>query len=188
MRDQGHAEGLSPKFESLFRLWEERRGARTLPCRRDFLPEELKPWMGHLAIVSLHDGLKRFLAELVGEKVVQYDGADFTGKFLEDAVPPHVVPALVAPYDAAIEHRRPVYCRVAAGPLRDRTVSVDRLILPCGTDGQTIDRFIVAIYVPNFNRFNGSVFGEADETAPFDTAEEVLGNEQYSYIVIDPIT
>jgi hypothetical protein len=180
--------GLSPKFESLLRLWEERRGARTLPCRRDFLPEELKAWMGHLAIVSLHDGPRRFFAELAGEMVVQYDGADFTGKYLEDAIPPRVVAALVAPYDAAIEHRRPVYCRIGPGPLRGRITSVDRLILPCGTDGETIDRFIVAIYVPNFNRLNGSVLGEADKTAPFDTAEEVLGDDQYMYIVVDPVT
>ena len=187
MRDQDHATGLSPKFASLLRLWEERRGTRTLPCRRDFLAEELKPWMGHLAIVSVRDGPKRFFVELAGEKVVQYDGANFTGKFLEDAVAPHAAAALVAPYDAAIESRRPVYCRVAAGPLRDRNVSVDRLVLPCGTDGETIDRFIVAIYVPNFERLNGSIHDEFDRTAPFDTAEDILGNDQYSYIVIDPI-
>jgi len=180
----GVTDGLSDEIARLFALWDTRRKTRILPKRGDFPAEDLKDWMGHLGVVRLRPGRKRFLVELAGSMVVRYDGADYTGKFLEDAVPAHALGPIVKPYDAAIQHRRPVFARIAPSVLRGRFTYFDRLVLPCGDDGETVDRFIVGIYVSDFDKYQPDLYGDPSGSLIFDDESKALGADASSITVL----
>lgn len=175
---------LTEEFARLLTLWNARRKQRTLPKRSDFPAEDLRAWMGHLGVVRFRPGLKRFLVELAGSMVVRYDGADYTGKFLEDAVPAHALGPIIKPYDLAIKHRRPVFARIAPSILRGRFTYFDRLVLPCGDDGETVDRFIVGIYVSDFDKYQLSIYGEPISPQSLDDESKALGADASSVTVL----
>ncbi len=175
---------LPEDFARLFALWDTRRKTRILPKRGDFPAEDLKDWMGHLGIVSLRPGRKRFYVELAGSTVVRYDGADYTGKFLEDAVPAHALGPIVKPYDTAIQNRRPVFARIAPSILRGRFTYFDRLVLPCGDDGETVDRFIVGIYVSDFDKYQTDIYGDPGGAQFPDSESKALDADAGSIVVL----
>ena len=180
----GVTDGLPDEIARLFALWDTRRKTRILPKRGDFRAEDLKDWMGNLGVVRLRSGRKRFLVELAGSMVVHYDGADYTGKFLEDAVPAHALGPIIEPYDTAIQHRRPVFARIAPNILRGRFAYFDRLVLPCGDDGETVDRFIVGIYVSNFDKYQPDIYGDPGAAQISDDGSKAFDADAGSIIVL----
>ena len=72
------------------------------------------------------------------------DGVDFTGKYLEEIVPPHAVDVIITPYLRCLDCRDATYDQFSP-PGRDH-VAFHRLLLPCANDGETIDKIIVGIY------------------------------------------
>lgn len=88
---------------ALYAFWGSKRGQRAYPARRDFLPEEFRDWMGHIGIVEAEYDPQRFKVRLSGTFIVDYEGRDYTGKYLDDVVPPHDLDDVVAPYTRVIE-------------------------------------------------------------------------------------
>jgi hypothetical protein len=142
-----------PSLQSLYKLWDARRGIRRFPTRRDFLPEaDLHPWMGHLGIVEVEYCPQRFRVRLAGTEVAQYDGADFTGHYLDEIVPPNGRAEILSPYHACLRDQAPQYSSFVP-PLPGATYrKLHRLLLPCSSNGSEIDQIIVGIYAENWDR------------------------------------
>jgi GNAT superfamily N-acetyltransferase len=73
----------SSKIAGLARYWEAKRGARAMPTWADFDPAEIKPLLPHLIVTRYERNPFRVRYSLVGTFVVQYGGADFTGRYLD---------------------------------------------------------------------------------------------------------
>jgi N-acetylglutamate synthase-like GNAT family acetyltransferase len=74
----------SSKIVGLARYWEAKRGQRAMPTWADFDPAEIKPLLPHLMVTRYERNPFRVRYSLVGTFVVQYGGADFTGRYLDE--------------------------------------------------------------------------------------------------------
>ena len=68
---------MEAKLASLRALWDAKRQERAMPSRDDFGIHELKPWLGHLALVDVA-GERTF--RLCGTNLSARFGGDMTGK------------------------------------------------------------------------------------------------------------
>ncbi len=70
---------------ALFRYWEEKRGARRMPARRDIDPIEMdRRLLSHLMLCELSERGSRIRFRLVGTSLVKRLGFDPTGQLLAD--------------------------------------------------------------------------------------------------------
>src|SRR4051794_28327761 len=76
----------NPQLDSLYRLWESKLTGRLMPARRDFLAEDFAPWMPNLAISDVEAEPRRYRLRLVGTGINEYDGADYTGRYLDEVL------------------------------------------------------------------------------------------------------
>lgn len=145
--DQSAAAPRHPKLQSLLAFWEnEHRAAGRLPPRRHFSFEAMRPWLGHLAVIAVERPALRFKATLVGTMLVEYDGRDDTGRYLDEAISAPNRTAALARYTRVAEtgHWLADIAQIVAP---DTTVApLHRLLLPCAHDGRTVDTVLAAIY------------------------------------------
>ena len=136
-----------PRLQALLAFWEaEGRAAGGLPARRRFSFEAMRPWLGHLAVIAVERPALRFRATLVGTMIVEYDGRDNTGRYLDEAISAPNRPAALARYVRVAETGRWL-ADVAQIVAPDTTVApLHRLLLPCAQDGRTVDAVLAAIY------------------------------------------
>lgn len=70
------------KLAALRTLWEQKRGQRAMPCRGDLSVADLRPWLGHLALVDLDNTGDTF--RLCGTNLFPRFGGDVTGLRVAD--------------------------------------------------------------------------------------------------------
>ena len=73
----------------LLRLWRGRRGSAAALARSDLPPEDLTPWLGHLAVLEKIDASFRF--RLFGSLLTVSWQEDLTGQLLADLPEPLAV-------------------------------------------------------------------------------------------------
>ncbi|QJE72911.1 PAS domain-containing protein [Aerophototrophica crusticola] len=136
---------MLPQLQSLLSFWESLRKGRELPSRQDFRPEDLGPWMGHLGLVAVEHG-GRFRVRLSGTTIVEYDGEDFTGRYLDEAVPPAAYQEILRPYRQVLETRQPVHSSYVSRLGPSASATLERLLLPFSDDGCRVDLIMAGIY------------------------------------------
>ena len=139
------------QLHDLHEFWHGRLNHRRMPDRADFMPEEFRPWFGHIGIViaekpEYHSRYPRWRVVLSGLEVTAYDGADWTGQLLDEAVPEHARGEILAPYDRLVDRQSPVYWQVDSKIGAKTTLKYHRLLLPVTSGGHTIAKVIVGIY------------------------------------------
>lgn len=97
-----------PELNKLLALWYE-KAAYGFPRRADFSLRQLKSVLPDVSIVERVDTKSgpRYRVCLVGTAIAQSFGEQ-TGKYLEDFVPPEMMPRWRSGYDAVLEAGRPV--------------------------------------------------------------------------------
>jgi hypothetical protein len=156
-----------PELDALYALWKQTGGDR-LPARGHLNPPQLKRWLGNLAIVRLVPPHGRLRVDLVGTRIVEIDGVDSTGRFLDEIAPPHSVDMLLEPYRTVLDHGQPHYhCFV---PPARPTTAVHRLLLPLADDGVTIDRILSGVYAEPGTVKQGETVFDHVEGAPIRAA------------------
>ena len=128
------------RFEA---YWQAKRGDRAMPWRRDIDPAELKPILPWMLVVEIEPEPFRVLYRLAGTKVVEMNGIELTGRYLDtlDDDGANFTAQGIAAYRQAWTSGQPVY-----GCYRWPTPSgaeylVEFAIYPVeepGTDGQCI--------------------------------------------------
>ena len=71
-------EGVKSHLEALETLWQERRGGRHLPTRKDLGVAALKPWLGSLALFECHPA-HGALFRICGTSLHERFGGELTG-------------------------------------------------------------------------------------------------------------
>jgi hypothetical protein len=134
------------KLRALHDLWVELKGERELPARSDFSFAAFKPWLGHIGLMDVVGELPRFRIRLLGTRLVEYAGADHTGRWLDQCVPADHVEEAVEPYRTCVHTRAPVV-RMSryVNPVATKSM-LERLLLPCSSDGRVIDIVLAAAY------------------------------------------
>jgi N-acetylglutamate synthase-like GNAT family acetyltransferase len=74
----------SAKVSGLARYWELKRAGRAMPLWSDIDPAEIKALLPHLMVTRYERDPFRVRYVIVGTWVVQYGGADFTGRYLDE--------------------------------------------------------------------------------------------------------
>lgn len=144
----GHpAEMRTQHFAGIVAWWNATRGARAMPARADFLPEDLAPWwryMNLLAVEPQDSGGMAYRYRYVysGLKPMEYNGGDFTGRYIDEALPPRMYAPADAVYRACIVRRKPLYTLRHAAGKSEFPVVFEWLLLPLSADGQNVDMFI----------------------------------------------
>lgn len=142
-----------PKLAGLLDLWLARFDGRNLPSRTAFSFEDFRPWMGNLGIIEVERPALRFRFRLYGVQLVEFDDQDFTGRYLDEVLPSERVQAILALYRRCVETGLPVHITGPSG--RKDWLVMNRLLLPCATDGRTVDRIILGLYPENPDRQEG---------------------------------
>lgn len=135
----------SEHLASLEALWNLKRGTRLLPSRSDFTPEDLRPWLGNLAVVAVErEPRLRFLVTLSGTQLDDYRGHGVTGQYIDTIG--EAITGTGEHYLAALKNCQPVrglYDNSANSAIY-RVMA--KLLLPLGDIDGRVDRFIVAVY------------------------------------------
>lgn len=143
------------RLRSLYELWAAKRRGRRMPGRGDFLPEEFKAWMPHLALYEVEGDARSFRlrVRLSGTEMVRLDGADLTGRYFDEVIDPvqhaeihesyrQCIEMAAPRYEAAeIEPFDPVYA-VAPVPFR----YFRKILLPLSTNHTRVEMMLVSIY------------------------------------------
>lgn len=141
----GAAESDRPGHLLLQRLhayWEERRGTRAFPARRDIDPLDFGYALGHVGLVEVAYMPLRFRFRLVPSTISRYLGYEATGRYV-DAIPePELRAYLIARYTRAVNERRPIF-ETGDMTLDGRRWRHEVAYLPLASDGVIIDMLMV---------------------------------------------
>ena len=101
--------------------------------------------LSFLDVVRDGDGAPRFMIRYHGEVIRRaYGSPDGRGRYLDEIVSTSTCPTGLAPYAKAVDEGLPVYTILDVTDRQGRLVHAERLLLPFGRDGQTVDRVLAA--------------------------------------------
>lgn len=137
------AEITSPRIRRLHAYWQHQRSQRDglLPKRSDIAPEQIKDLLPNIMIVDVERDPLRFRYRLVGTRVVEYNGLEFTGCYLGEIGWPEECD-LIASYSAVVLDRRPVFGSLAWGLLSGAVGRSEFARLPLSEDGKTVSQIL----------------------------------------------
>ncbi|RDD62794.1 PAS domain-containing protein [Ferruginivarius sediminum] len=150
------------QLASLLDRWRFRRGTRRLPTHGDFRFTDLQPWIGHIGLVEIQGGQTaepHMKVRLAGRRLVEYDGADFSGKYLDDVVPEYARGEILRPYLTCVRKQAPQYSVFTPDNPELEGYRMHRLLLPTTSNGKDIDLVLVGIYVDRWEEAEGNSSG-----------------------------
>ncbi|NBB83608.1 MAG: PAS domain-containing protein [Alphaproteobacteria bacterium] len=137
-------EAIDASFHALTWLWETRRGKAALPAWSSIDVLDLKPWLGNLMVLEVADGGRDFFYRVHGVHLAALRGSDDTGTWVSQAS--RNAERLLTEYRRAVEAAKPT--RITREYLNaDRDyMTVTKAMFPFASDGETVDRLLVAMY------------------------------------------
>lgn len=142
-RDFTPADCREEAIGRLFAYWNDRRGARRFPARRDLDPIEMRYALGGITLFDVErpataEGKPRFRYRLIGSDIVARDGFDFTGRYLDDLPLPQYRTLLLARLEMLIRDPAPRLIRNKQF-YDERWYDYEAIWLPLAEDGETPD-------------------------------------------------
>ncbi|WP_207481691.1 PAS domain-containing protein [Arenibaculum pallidiluteum] len=134
------------KLAALYAFWKSRRGDRWLPPWSSFHPEEFKSWMPNLLVVGV-EGPGLYRLRLVGTRVVEYDGADHTGRMLHEVVKEPTRPVVLRQFDDCVHGARPMAFRYRTSDFSRTPAAIDKIFLPVTDAAGGVCRVLVCFYL-----------------------------------------
>jgi hypothetical protein len=132
----------SPLLVALYDAWQEMRGSRPFPSRRDIDPIRLKFILGRLILVDVIDDGADFRVRLHGSDLANRVGFDMTGQLLSAHPQSDYRKAVAERFQNVIADRLPHHYRHDR-VLGGRRHRYDALVLPLSEDGDNINMLLV---------------------------------------------
>jgi hypothetical protein len=132
----------SPMLRHLYEWWTSRRGPSGLPDRRSFDPAEFKALMPNLVIVEVEPNPFRIRYRLVGTRVAQFTGFDFTGRYLDELIALGSTSEWQSQYKAACESRNPLFGSITEPTTSGGNFTFEFGLFPVSLGGKTVEQFI----------------------------------------------
>ncbi|WP_428247021.1 PAS domain-containing protein [Ferrovibrio sp.] len=127
----------SNRLRRLFAYWQETAGTLPYPSRADIDPTGMTFILGDLILMDVlaqPGGGSRYRYRLYGSNVVQRQGFDLTGQFLDLHPWPEFAAEIIPCYDRVVAGGQPeIFTREQA--LNGRSFRHQSLLLPLGQDG-----------------------------------------------------
>ena len=131
------------EMRALRRYWLSVHPRHALPGRRDFDPAAVPGALANLVLTEVERAPLRFRVRLMGTAVVRAFGKDFTGRYLDEALPGVVDTVIHTDRVAVVETGLPSYRHGAtAMPIKFDFAPIERVYLPLATDGATVDMIL----------------------------------------------
>lgn len=145
----------NPQLRAFHDLWASKRRDGRLPARADFDIDELKPFLGRVAILDVVDGGRDFRFRLYGTTILDQYKREMTGKLASEFRPDFVRPIMKG-YKAAYDTKRPHVDRIDIDA-PDMHYVWDRIVLPLAGDGETVDMLLVHSIEAKYDWRGGTV-------------------------------
>ena len=133
----------------LLKRWMRLRGSGRLPPLDALAGAELAGLSGNLLSADVVNaaGATRFLVRSCGARIMEYVGVDCggQGRFADEALPAAYRDAALSSFHEAVAARAPVYTIADTRDRVGRIVHFERLLLPLGRDGTSVDRVLASI-------------------------------------------
>lgn len=136
----------NPLVQRALDIWQNARGARTMPARADMSPRVMSGLLRNTVLVRVLGGGDEFEFRIVGDAIVQAQGSSLQGMTMAqiDLVLPGYGTVLHGIYRNVHHKRQPFayrgwYVRDADG----RAMFHESLVMPLGEDGETVDHILV---------------------------------------------
>lgn len=133
-----------PRLAGLYRYWDGKRAARTMPARGDLLPEEMAPYLGYVLLVDVEPAPRRFRFRLIGTEIANSYGADLTGRHTDAVMPDSYRLVVERHYGQAVDARRPVLHRMEFSERPGKVHELIRVTLPLSDDDATVNMLLAA--------------------------------------------
>ncbi len=131
----------------LLKFWKRHRGMAGIPHWQAIESENLSRVQDNISFLDVtgDNEVKRFQVRQYGVNVMKvYGEADCRGRFLDEIVPRDRRTTGLMPYYQAYSTRQPVYTIWDVNDKNGRLIHFERLILPFGGDGESVERLISA--------------------------------------------
>jgi hypothetical protein len=131
----------------LLKNWMERRGGRPLPAWQVPEGREYAGMLRHLCFFDVirETGTVRFLMRSHSAWLGEVYGFDCHNQYLDEMQSGRFQGALIETYRHVVATRGPVYASVDIADQNGRLVHYERLLLPFGQDGETVDRVLASL-------------------------------------------
>jgi hypothetical protein len=137
------AQITSPRIHRLNDYWERQKVIRggPLPHRSDIAPDQIRDLLPNTMIVDVERDPLRFRYRLVGTRVVEYNGIEFTGRYLGEIGWPEEQD-LFDSYVEVVEKRRPSFGALAWELLLGGYGRCEFARFPLSEDGQDVSQIL----------------------------------------------
>jgi hypothetical protein len=129
----------SRTIRDVFDYWQSKRVGTALPRRADIDPADIAGSLPNLLIADIEHHPFRVKYRLVGTRVVQMTGFEFTGKYLDEIALPDDEGPFLECYQAACDWAAAVTARIKWRLEDGSTGAYDICILPLSGDGKTVN-------------------------------------------------
>ncbi len=137
MKRLTHVEQIeSPKIRRLFLYWQSKCSTDSIPQRQGIKPEELADILPNLLLVEFEQSPFRVRFRLVGTKVVEVTGYEFTGKYLDEIAATEDRQPFHECYEIASKSEAPIITHITWRFDEDTTGDYDFCVLPLESDGR----------------------------------------------------
>jgi hypothetical protein len=122
--------------------WISSKEAGGIPDRRSFDPAGHKALMPNLVIVEIEPDPFRVRYRLVGTRVAQFTGFDFTGRYLDELIALGSTSEWQHQYAAACASRKPVFGSITEPTTSGGTFTFEFGLFPVSAGGSDVRQFI----------------------------------------------
>jgi hypothetical protein len=148
----------------LLKCWTHMRGRQAVPAWQQLPLEDLARQLDTLMFLDVigNGAEPRFRIRFLGKRVALSYGGDFTGRFLDEAIPPAWRENAMITYRKTVTAQRPVYNAVDTRDRNGTRVRLERLMLPFTANSGAVDRVLASIETISFNgRFEQHELGKS---------------------------
>ncbi len=132
-------------LKKMFQYWSSKKGDRLMPSRSDLKPEEFHRLLPQVVLVDVEMDPVRYRARLVGTKVVEAIGQDFTGLYF-DRFPD--IGFLVDRFNSLVRTRRPYLVNDNVQWPEKSFLEYYGLALPLSDNGRDVNIILLGMYYP----------------------------------------
>lgn len=142
----------SGRIRQLFEYWQSKRRNGLLPRRADIDPCEIRQLVPYLLLVDIERDPFRVRYRLVGTKVVETTGFEFTGRYLDEIVLPDDEGPYLESYQLCSDRGVPVLARIKWHLDAETTREYDAFFLPLSDDGRRVNKVLAMECYDNVQR------------------------------------
>ena len=133
----------APTLVRLFDYWHAKRAGRLMPSRADIDPAELRGLVLNVMLYDVVEPGRLYRIRLVGQAIVDFVGANNTGKMAGDGMAPEAARRMIDTLDSVVANRAPRFRQGSAYWHRDKAHRpFEACFLPLSSDGDTVDKIL----------------------------------------------